>query len=72
MLDSLFGNKVETEQRDDHRGKGTEMGWKRGLLGALLGRAPLGQGLSREVGSVYLYEWVTPSCPIVYLNGVVH
>ena len=72
VLDSLFGNKAETEQRGDHRGKGTEVGWKWGLLGALLGRAPPEQGLSREVGSVVLYEWVTPSCPIVHLDGVAH
>lgn len=40
VLDSLFGNKAETEQRDGHRGKGTEVGWKGGLQGAPLGRAP--------------------------------
>ena len=40
MLDSLFGNKAETGQRDGHRGEGTEVGRKGGLLGAPLGRAP--------------------------------
>lgn len=64
MLDSVFGNKAETEQRDDHRGKGTEMGWKPGLLVALLGRAPLGQGLSRRWGQYTFMSGLHPAAPL--------